>query len=208
AITNGILSGGRAPTNSRPAEIEVGDGIVVSFLVNSKVVAGKPFTINAFFVNRSKHIRRFTVVVPNKKRPNEKAIKHISIPPSVKLQTSTELLINGSHSNQSEPFMEEADFIRKFLEHETPDSDIVCLENNVRIGPLNPSTCESISLHFIAIKDSMHVIDLVQLVDNDTGFITNLRNVLEIYVSKYSEINKENGIVTTTNESMEIEVHG
>ncbi|CAG8435842.1 6881_t:CDS:2 [Diversispora eburnea] len=32
----------------------------------------------------------------------------------------------------------------------------------------------------------MHVIDLVQLVDNDTGFTTNLRNVLEIYVSKSS----------------------
>jgi hypothetical protein len=28
------------------------------------------------------------------------------------------------------------------------------------------------------------MIELVQLVDNDTGFITNLRNVLEIHVSK------------------------
>jgi hypothetical protein len=49
---------------------------------------------------------------------------------------------------------------------------------------LHPSTCESVALHFIAIKESLHMIELVQLVDNDTGFITNLRNVLEIHVSK------------------------
>lgn len=33
----------------------------------------------------------------------------------------------------------------------------------------------------------MHIIDLVQLVDNDTRFTTNLRNVLEIFVSKSSD---------------------
>lgn len=33
------------------------------------------------------------------------------------------------------------------------------------------------------------MIELVQLVDNDTGFITNLRNVLEIHVSKSFNLN-------------------
>ncbi|RHZ59337.1 hypothetical protein Glove_364g31 [Diversispora epigaea] len=183
SMGNGILSGGRAP---RPMEMEVGDGVVVSFLVSSKVIVGKHFTIHVYFVNRSKHARRFTVVVPNKKRPNDRAIKNIPIPPvAIKLQ-NTELVINGNQSNQLEPFTEEADFIKKYFENETPDADIVCLENNVRIGPLHPATCESVPLHFLAIKEGMHVIDLVQLVDNDTGFTTNLRNVLEIYVSKSS----------------------
>ncbi|KAF0403452.1 TRAPP trafficking subunit Trs65-domain-containing protein [Gigaspora margarita] len=207
-IGNGILTGGRAPMTSRPMEMEVGDGVVVSFLVSSKVVLGKLFTIHIFFVNRSKHVRRFTVVVPNKKRPNEKAIKNIPIPPAtVKLQNSADLLINGSQTNQLEPFIEEADFIRKYLEHETPDADIVCLENNVRIGPLNPSTCESVALHFIAIKEAMHVIDLVQLVDNDTGFITNLRNVLEIYVAK-TVTPKKGKKILEMNGGMEVQVNG
>ncbi|CAG8600968.1 34654_t:CDS:2, partial [Racocetra persica] len=209
AIGNGILTGGRTPMTSRPMEMEVGDGVVVSFLVSSKVVLGKLFTIHIFFVNRSKHVRRFTVVVPNKKRPNEKAIKHISIPSAtVKVQNSAaELLISGSQANQLEPFMEESDFIRKYLEHETPDSDIICLENNVRIGPLNPSTCESVALHFIAIKESMHIIDLVQLVDNDTGFITNLRNVLEIYVAKPVTSKKGKKMIDIAGGGMEVQIN-
>ncbi|CAG8620646.1 15022_t:CDS:2, partial [Dentiscutata heterogama] len=183
-IGNGILTGGRAPMTSRPMEMEVGDGVVVSFLVSSKVV----------------------LVVPNKKRPNEKAIKNIPVPPAtVKMQNSADLLISGSQANQLEPFMDETDFIRKYLEHETPDSDIICLENNVRIGPLNPSTCESVALHFIAIKESMHIIDLVQLVDNDTGFITNLRNVLEIYVAKTVTPKKGKKILDIANGGMEVQ---
>jgi hypothetical protein len=46
--------------------------IQLHFIVTSKVFAGKVFTIHVFVVNRSKHVRRFTVMVPNKKRPNEK----------------------------------------------------------------------------------------------------------------------------------------
>ncbi|CAJ0752050.1 5464_t:CDS:10 [Entrophospora sp. SA101] len=80
-------------------------------------------------------------------------------------------------TNPIEPYMDET-------EHETSDADVICLENNVRIGPLNPSTCESVTLHFIAVKESLHSIELIQLVDDDTGFITNLRNVLDVYVSR------------------------
>jgi len=60
------------------------------------------------------------------------------------------------------------------------------------------------------------MIELVQLVDNDTGFITNLRNVLEIHVAKsfdpnlkkdkrFSGANHNNH--STTYPSREIEVN-
>ncbi|CAB5371375.1 hypothetical protein RhiirA1_448961 [Rhizophagus irregularis] len=190
-LSNGILISGRTPLTEKPAEVEVGDGVVVSFLVTSKVYVGKVFTIHVFVVNRSKHVRRFTVMVPNKKRPNEKAIRNlVAAPLGAKVIQNDQIVIgNGNQPNQLEPFLDESDFIKKYLETETPDADIVCLENNVRVGPLHPSTCESVALHFIAIKESLHMIELVQLVDNDTGFITNLRNVLEIHVSKSFNLN-------------------
>ncbi|CAI2179080.1 6958_t:CDS:2 [Funneliformis geosporum] len=219
-IGNGILSSGRTPLSEKSMEVEVGDGVVVSFLVASKVVVGKIFTIHVFVVNRSKHIRRFTVMVPNKKRPNEKAIRNLVAAPlgaKITIQTEQMVDVNGNQSNQLEPFLDESDFIKKYLETETPDADIVCLENNVRIGPLHPSTCESVALHFIAIKESLHMIELVQLVDNDTGFITNLRNVLEIHVAKSldpnsKKVNKRSSGVNNTNysttyPSREIEVN-
>ncbi|CAG8448199.1 2141_t:CDS:2 [Ambispora gerdemannii] len=122
------------------------------------------------------------VVVSFSEPPNKRALKHLPPLPSGGKLPHPEALGHG-HST-IEAFMEEAEFLKRYLEFETNEADIICLENNVRIGPLNPSTCESVSLHFIAIRESLHVIDLVQLVDNDTGFITNLRNVLEIYVGK------------------------
>ncbi|RIA79575.1 TRAPP trafficking subunit Trs65-domain-containing protein [Glomus cerebriforme] len=205
SLSNGILSTGRNPLVEKPVETEVGDGVVVSFLVASKVVAGKIFTIHVFVVNRSKHVRRFTVMVPNKKRPNEKAIRNlVAAPLGAKVIQNDQIVTgNGNQSNQLEPFLDESEFIKKYLETETPDADIVCLENNVRIGPLHPSTCESVALHFIAIKESLHMIELVQLVDNDTGFITNLRNVLEIHVSKSFNPNltKDNKILEIHNNS-------
>ncbi|GBC09604.1 hypothetical protein RclHR1_00090038 [Rhizophagus clarus] len=213
SISNGILSSGRTPLTEKPVEVEVGDGVVVSFLVTSKVFAGKVFTIHVFVVNRSKHVRRFTVMVPNKKRPNEKAIRNLVAAPlgAKVIQNDSMVSGNGNQSNQLEPFLDESDFIKKYLETETPDADIVCLENNVRVGPLHPSTCESVALHFIAIKESLHMIELVQLVDNDTGFITNLRNVLEIHVSKSFNLNltKDKGseIFNSTTSSRVVEVN-
>ncbi|CAG8504112.1 13440_t:CDS:2 [Ambispora leptoticha] len=184
AVGNGIL----AAANKKNNDVETSDGVVVSFSVESKVIVGKIFTIQVFIVNRSKHVRRFTVVVPNRRRPNDappnqRAMKHLPpLPAGGKLPLPTEVLGHGNST--VEAFMEEAEFLKRYLEFETNEADIICLENNVRIGPLNPSTCESLSLHFIAVRESLHVIDLVQLVDNDTGFITNLRNVLEIFVGK------------------------
>lgn len=49
-------------------------------------------------------------------------------------------------------------------------------------SPLEPSTSQTVCIRFVAVKDTLHTIDNIQLVDLDTGFVTNLRNVLEIYV--------------------------
>lgn len=40
------------------------------------------------------------------------------------------------------------------------------------------------TLHFISTKEVLHMVELVQLVDEDTGFITNLRNVVQVNVKK------------------------
>jgi hypothetical protein len=65
-------------------------------------------------------------------------------------------------------------------------SDHVKLIHLVSSSPLEPSTSQTVSIKFIAIKDALHTIDNIQLVDLDTGFVTNLRNVLEIYVESSS----------------------
>lgn len=49
-------------------------------------------------------------------------------------------------------------------------------------------TCQSINLHFVAIKEHLHTIDLIQLQDNDSGVVVNmtdgeLKSLLKLFLA-------------------------
>ncbi|KAI7887429.1 hypothetical protein K492DRAFT_232888 [Lichtheimia hyalospora FSU 10163] len=155
---------------TRRTDVEIVDGIVVSFTVPPMIRVGKEFPLQVFIVNRSKHTRRFQVMVPNRKRQH---------PPTDAMTNKSILPVEQS---TVDPYMDETEFLRLYFENETHEADIICLENNVRLSPLGPSTSQSVDIRFIAVKEKLHTIDLIQLVDQDTGFVTNLRHVLEIFV--------------------------
>ncbi|KAG0173901.1 hypothetical protein DFQ30_006732 [Apophysomyces sp. BC1015] len=161
----------------RAPEVEIADGIVVSFTVPDIITMGKIFPLHIFIVNRSKHTRRFQVTIPNRKR---------HVPETFNNPTKTILPPLPIDQQPIDPFMDEAEFLRQYFENETHEADIVCLENNVRLSPLGPFTSQTVDVRFIAVKEKLHTIDLIQLVDQDTGFVTNLRHVLEIFVEQAS----------------------
>ncbi|KAI9499058.1 TRAPP trafficking subunit Trs65-domain-containing protein [Zychaea mexicana] len=173
--------GQRAPpvpgVPARKSESEVVDGIVVSFTVPASITVGKIFPLQIFIVNRSKHTRRFMVTIPNRKRQQHTA-EHM---------VKTTLPPLPIEQNPIDPYMDEAEFLRQYFDNETHEADIICLENNVRLSPLGPSTSQAVDVRFIAVKERLHTIDLIQLVDQDTGFVTNLRHVLEIFVDKRTD---------------------
>ncbi|KAI7871408.1 TRAPP trafficking subunit Trs65-domain-containing protein [Mucor mucedo] len=176
---NSISSTVSTPTNNtgarRAPEREIADGIVVSFTVPDAIQVGKIFSLHIFIVNRSKHTRRFQVMIPNRKRNPTEVFGHTmktTLPPLPIEQVPID------------PYMDESEFLKQYFENETHEADIICLENNVRLSPLGPSTSQSVDIQFIAVKEKLHTIDLVQLVDQDTGFVTNLRHVLEVYVEQ------------------------
>ncbi|CAG8577496.1 10887_t:CDS:2 [Racocetra persica] len=186
--TNGTLIGGRVP-KSQKAVID-GDCVAVSFSVNSEVVVGQIFTVQISIFNKSSKIKKFTIKVPNKNQlPNNKSPLSIVSKLSGNSYNDISMLsIHGNLSDKIEPFINESDFLKKYLEFETSDADLVCLENSACTGPIYPLTSESVSIRFIAVKESLHVIDLVQFVNTDTGFVTNLRNVLEVLVRSKTNI--------------------
>ncbi|KAF7732170.1 hypothetical protein EC973_006425 [Apophysomyces ossiformis] len=144
------------PGARRAPEVEIADGIVVSFTVPDPIYVGKIFPLHIFIVNRSKHTRRFQVMVPNRKRHTPETFNN---------PTKTILPPLPIDQPPIDPFMDEA-------------------ENNVRLSPLGPFTSQTVDIRFIAVKEKLHTIDLIQLVDQDTGFVTNLRHVLEIFVEQ------------------------
>ncbi|KAI9280655.1 TRAPP trafficking subunit Trs65-domain-containing protein [Sporodiniella umbellata] len=156
----------------RAPEKEIADGIIVSFTVPDKIYVGKKFLLHVFIVNRSKHTRRFQVMIPNRKR----------FPTDYGNQTKSSLPPLPMEPLPVDPYMSESEFLKQYFENETHEADVICLESNIKLSPLGPSTSQSVDIEFIAVKEKLHTIDLVQLVDQDTGFVTNLRHVLEIYV--------------------------
>ncbi|KAG9316779.1 TRAPP trafficking subunit Trs65-domain-containing protein [Chiua virens] len=59
---------------------------------------------------------------------------------------------------------------------------ILPLQNRVRVGPLKPSTCQSVRMDFIAISPGVHSVDVLTLTDIETGYAVNLRSVMDIVV--------------------------
>lgn len=98
-------------------------------IVTDRVVVGKIFNLEIFIVNRSRHIRRYTLVVPNRKRAKgsdpSQGSKVLPPLPSGERATVQNVPID--------PYMEEPELLRRHVDNETTEADIICLENNVRL---------------------------------------------------------------------------
>jgi len=59
---------------------------------------------------------------------------------------------------------------------------IMPLENRIRVGPLRPSTCQSVRMDFMALAPGVHPVDILTLTDIESGYSVNLRSVMDIVV--------------------------
>ncbi len=62
------------------------------------------------------------------------------------------------------------------------EASLVCLEGEVELSPLLASSCQTVNLHFIAIKGHLHTIDNIDLIDLETQKRTRIRNILQVFV--------------------------
>jgi len=147
------------------------EGITISFSVTSAATFYKIFTIQLFIVNRSNKTRNFTVVIPSKLDEQKKKALVES---------------GGSKAGSKEITlaMKSEEFLRRWAENEKLESSLICLENNINLGALYPNTCQNVNLHFIAIRGQIHTLKLVQLTDNESNMVMNIRNALQICVQE------------------------
>ncbi|ORX82073.1 hypothetical protein BCR32DRAFT_279236 [Anaeromyces robustus] len=155
--------------NSDDQEKLKNEGITISFSVTSAATFYKIFTIQLFIVNRSNKTRNFTVVIPSKLDEQKK-----------------KTLYDNSKvaSKEIGLAMKSEEFLRRWAENEKLESSLICLENNINLGALYPNTCQNINLHFIAIRGQIHTLKLVQLTDNESNMVMNIRNALQICVQE------------------------
>ncbi|KZP26559.1 hypothetical protein FIBSPDRAFT_949421, partial [Athelia psychrophila] len=110
------------------------------------------FTLDIFIFNQSSWTRRFEVSYPDQRTRRKQ-----------------EQAAGGRQQSQLSGGLAE-----------TPG--ILPLENRVRIGPLLPSTCQSVRMKFLAVTPGVHSIDTLTLTDIVNGYSMNLRSVMDIVV--------------------------
>ncbi|EIW83117.1 hypothetical protein CONPUDRAFT_89105 [Coniophora puteana RWD-64-598 SS2] len=156
------------------AQASTGDPIIVSvgLLPLAPIETGKSdstvrmifpsdtFTLDIFVLNRSSWTRRFEISYPDNAR--QKPIPY-----------------TGSKLEGRAAFEELRDAINP--------PGVLPLQNRIRIGPLRPSTSQSVRMDFTALRSGVHSIDILTLTDIESGFRRNLRSVLDVVVHERQE---------------------
>jgi hypothetical protein len=158
-------------------EPSYGVGVVVSFSIDGPVEQGKPFAVEAFLVNRSSKTKTYTIIVPSRQRGTRRSTT----------KQDRYRSTSNDHSFSNLMKVEPGDMLSKFTEGQKNDASLVCLDTNVKLSPLYPGSCQSIHLHFLPFRDRYNTVELVQLFDNESGAVTSLRDVLEVYVKPMEE---------------------
>ncbi|KAI6131607.1 TRAPP trafficking subunit Trs65-domain-containing protein [Pisolithus croceorrhizus] len=111
-----------------------------------KISVPDVFTLDIFIFNQSSWTRRFEVGYPN-----------------ADLDQRRKVVKDGKS-------MIALDELKSTV---TPPG-VLPLQNRVRVGPLRPSTCQSVRLDFLALSPGVHSLDLT-LTDVESGYLMNLR---------------------------------
>lgn len=67
------------------------------------------------------------------------------------------------------------------FEHSAPVG-VMPLENHIKVGPLQPDSCQSVRMKFVALRSGVHVIDVLNLRDIESNKSTSLRSVMHVVV--------------------------
>ncbi|KAH7928893.1 hypothetical protein BV22DRAFT_162664 [Leucogyrophana mollusca] len=166
-----VVGGAFDPSQEAPPS--AGEPVVVSVGLlpppnasasSRKIYPSDHFTLDIFVFNQSTWTRRFEVSCPDTSRQRRKKLEERKGP-------------NGKTT------LEE-------LKSALVPPGILPLQNRVRVGPLRPSTCQSVRMDFLAVAPGLHSVDLLTLTDIETGFSVNLRSVMDVVVHE-REVDKE-----------------
>ncbi|KAJ3011025.1 UNVERIFIED_CONTAM: hypothetical protein HDU68_001860 [Siphonaria sp. JEL0065] len=72
-------------------------------------------------------------------------------------------------------------FMSRLVDAECREASMFCLENNFELGNMAVGSCQSVHLHFIALRGNLHTIEAVDIVDVENGQVFELRKFMQVY---------------------------
>ncbi|KAH0404978.1 hypothetical protein KCU89_g588, partial [Aureobasidium melanogenum] len=149
-------------------------GVTFAFTAPDKVKEGETFLLDVFVVNRSTRRKRLAIV---------------AIPKSVKSAQSQHTLRFPNISRQDSHHTAEAVMDDRTIYHmqdqrEARISEVVCLNADVRVGPLPPGACHNVQLEFLTLSSGLVGLAAVHVVDLDSRETTQITELPDIMVSR------------------------
>ncbi|KAH0007924.1 hypothetical protein KCU78_g11514, partial [Aureobasidium melanogenum] len=149
-------------------------GVTFAFTAPDKVKEGETFLLDVFVVNRSTRRKRLAIV---------------AIPKSVKSAQSQHTLRFPNISRQDSHHTAEAVMDDRTIYHmqdqrEARISEVVCLNADVRVGPLPPGACHNVQLEFLTLSSGLVGLAAVHVVDLDSRETTQITELPDIMVAK------------------------
>ncbi|KAG9662487.1 hypothetical protein KCU95_g19208, partial [Aureobasidium melanogenum] len=149
-------------------------GVTFAFTAPDKVKEGETFLLDVFVVNRSTRKKRLAIV---------------AIPKSVKSAQSQHalrfpnILRQDSHRT-AEAVMDDRTIYYMQDQREARIAEVVCLNADVRVGPLPPGACHNVQLEFLTLSSGLVGLAAVHVVDLDSRETTQITELPDIMVSK------------------------
>lgn len=163
-------------------------GITVTFTAPShKIFVGEEFSWIVSVVNQSLNqsatARKLAMVVIPRWRRNES--RGIRLP-------SISRAPDGSHGHSKPP--QDRDVAEAILDDSVvyamqnssvvDNAELVCLNADVRIGPLAPGTCNTVELKFLTLKEGIVGVDAIRIVDLGNNEHVDIRQLPTIVVER------------------------
>ncbi|KAK9448837.1 TRAPP trafficking subunit Trs65-domain-containing protein [Limtongia smithiae] len=154
----------------------VHEGLSLTFTGPTEVRAGEVFTWRVFITNRSRSVKRISLIVQPKKwtMNNLKSLPREPAPPQP-------LTSRASTLRSEALIMDETALYAAHLAGMVEADELISLVNDVRIGPLAPGASHETALKLVGLGIGVLSLDSVRVVDlsKGEGFdCTNLMNVI------------------------------
>ncbi|THY01317.1 hypothetical protein D6C98_03803 [Aureobasidium pullulans] len=149
-------------------------GVTFAFTAPERVNEGETFHLDVFVVNRSPRRKRLAIVATPKPAKANTAHHTLRFP---------NIARQDSH-HTAEAVLDDRTIYNMQDQREARMAEVVCLNADVRVGPLPPGACHNVQLEFLTLSTGLVGLAAVHVVDLDTRETTQITELPDIMVAK------------------------
>ncbi|KAI5236807.1 hypothetical protein E4T43_08357 [Aureobasidium subglaciale] len=149
-------------------------GVTFAFTAPEKVEEGETFHLDVFVVNRSARRKRLAIVAVPKTAKSAQSHHDLRF---------TDVTRQDSH-HTAEAISDDRTIYHMQHQREAQVAEVVCLNADVRVGPLPPGACHNVQLEFLTLSTGLVGLAAVHVVDLDTRETTQITELPDIRVLK------------------------